>query len=314
MLGREITPLLVATVASWMLVADLCEGFTPAHTSMPLFVNTQSLSTPLSSTTTLFMGKSINKQAELRKKMEMAKKQKAGAVPASEEADDQKKALSDQDIKERNDRLRFDELLKKSSAAVFNDYSSDGYLNKQQEEEEINAQRKGLDRIFEGDPAPTDCFQELVNVQTGNTIGKPGMEQLIPWLNSHNKNAHKDYLVCVSDPRDTSPELRDSVQNLLSTLPKQIMDRTVFINSDSPAENRRWMKRKELTDKIRVFSDEQRHWMRDYTALGEKRWSMTVFVISGQKVAKLAREVDSFAVGRTISKAIQSLQEERRLN
>ena len=50
--------------------------------------------------------------------------------------------LSDEEIQERNDRLRFEELLKKGSANVFNDYSSGGYLNKQQEEEEIDAYRK----------------------------------------------------------------------------------------------------------------------------------------------------------------------------
>ena len=50
--------------------------------------------------------------------------------------------LTEREIRERNDRLRFEELLRKGSASVLNDYSSDGYLNKQQEEEEIDAFRK----------------------------------------------------------------------------------------------------------------------------------------------------------------------------
>ena len=83
----------------------------------------------------LEMAKSINKQAELRRKMEQAKRQKL-ASPADEKAH-----LTDKEIKERNDRLRFEELLKKESATILNDYSSDGYLNMQQEEEEITATR-----------------------------------------------------------------------------------------------------------------------------------------------------------------------------
>lgn len=50
--------------------------------------------------------------------------------------------LSDKEIRERNDRLRFEELLKKGTVHVMNDYSSDGYLNRQQEEDEIDAVRK----------------------------------------------------------------------------------------------------------------------------------------------------------------------------
>jgi len=46
------------------------------------------------------------------------------------------------EIKERTDRLRFQEMLDKKGSVVLNDYSSEGYLIKQQEEEEIDAARK----------------------------------------------------------------------------------------------------------------------------------------------------------------------------
>lgn len=95
----------------------------------------------------LFMGKGLNKaknkQAALKQKLEEAKRKKlqeAGSADDTNAKELQK--LSDEEIQERNDRLRFEELLKKGSANVFNDYSSGGYLNKQQEEEEIDAYRK----------------------------------------------------------------------------------------------------------------------------------------------------------------------------
>lgn len=46
--------------------------------------------------------------------------------------------LTDQQIKERNDRLRFEELLQRSGT-VLNEYSADGYMSKKQEEEESDA-------------------------------------------------------------------------------------------------------------------------------------------------------------------------------
>jgi hypothetical protein len=97
---------------------------------------------------TLGMAKSISKQADLMKKLKEAKQQ---ARESSGETDDdgdesssptEKSKLSATEIKERNDRLRFQQLLETSGASVLNDYSSDGYLNKQQEEEEISAARK----------------------------------------------------------------------------------------------------------------------------------------------------------------------------
>jgi hypothetical protein len=91
------------------------------------------------------MAKSINKQADLMKKLREAKQQ---AKEDSGETDDESASpkenakLSAKEIKERNDRLRFEELLATGGSSVLNDYSADGYLNRQQEEEEISAARK----------------------------------------------------------------------------------------------------------------------------------------------------------------------------
>jgi hypothetical protein len=74
-----------------------------------------------------------NKQAALRQKMEQAKRQ-------NEKEPESLKSLTDEEIRQRNDRLRFEELLQKGAAAI---NSSDGeYLSRRQEEDLIDAVRK----------------------------------------------------------------------------------------------------------------------------------------------------------------------------
>ena len=88
------------------------------------------------------MGKGLNranKQADLRRKMELAKQQNRENAGTKQEK--KKYELSDDEIKERNDRLRFEELLKGSTSSAFSDYSSDGYQNKAQEEQDSILQR-----------------------------------------------------------------------------------------------------------------------------------------------------------------------------
>ena len=166
-----------------------------------------------------------------------------------------------------------------------------------------------MDRIYEGDPAPTECFQELVSIKSENAIGAKAAERLVPWLR---KNPDRnDYLVIITDPRMKSPELRQTAQIFLSDLPIDIRSRLIIINADSPAENRRWLKKSGLEGKIDVYSDEKMEWMRAYTALGEKRWSMTMFIIADERVQKLAREVDMYAASRVVKNAVKSLNEAR---
>ena len=88
--------------------------------------------------TVMAMAKKMrNKQAELAKKMAMAKKQKAEKEGTTQDQDE-KKRLTDAEMKEMNDRKRFGEMLEKQSLTM-NSVSSDGYLSREQEEEEINA-------------------------------------------------------------------------------------------------------------------------------------------------------------------------------
>lgn len=91
------------------------------------------------------LNRARNKQGDLKKKLELAKQQNKGndgagtssSTPATAQTTNNN--LSAQEIKERNDRLRFEELLKKGPS--LRDFDSDGYLTKEQEEEEISASR-----------------------------------------------------------------------------------------------------------------------------------------------------------------------------
>jgi len=93
------------------------------------------------SMTCLGMAKKIrNKQAELAKKLAMAKEQNLKQDGAK--ADQRGGARqTDLEMKEINDRRRFEEMLDKQTASL-NFVSSDGYLSREQEEAEIDAYRK----------------------------------------------------------------------------------------------------------------------------------------------------------------------------
>jgi hypothetical protein len=163
-----------------------------------------------------------------------------------------------------------------------------------------------LERLFEGDPAPTQPFEELINIKSENAIGDTGTRRLIPWL----KNTKSDYLIMVCDPRVKSPELRDAATSLYSGLPKDMLSKSIVISSDSPAELRRWLKKSNLED-LNVFSDEKLEWMRSYTALGEDRWSMTMFVIADERVQKIARDMDTISAVKVIQNAVKAMTERR---
>ena len=73
--------------------------------------------------------------------MALAKEQNAQKEGMDLDGPQADERLSDKEIKERNDRLRFEELLKKQATSL-NDVSSDSYLSKAQEDAEIDAYRK----------------------------------------------------------------------------------------------------------------------------------------------------------------------------
>mmetsp|Transcript_1345 Transcript_1345/g.1765 ORF Transcript_1345/g.1765 Transcript_1345/m.1765 type:complete len:288 (+) Transcript_1345:188-1051(+) len=253
------------------------------------------------SSSALSMGKGLNKarnkQAALAKKMEIAKQKREGSL------EDGEKKLTDQEMKEKNDRLRFQEMLENTPAGA--NMNADDYLSQKQLEEDMEAYRSGEDRRFEGDPAPSEPFEELVSIKTQNAIGKSGASRLLPWLRKTSSNK-SDYLVVVTDPRDKSEEFRKAIKNLNGILSPSIKNNLIYINADTPAENRRWMKKNDLMN-IELFSDEKMEWMQAYTALGRKRWSMTCFVLKDERIERIIRDMNGFLADDNISNAVKSL-------
>lgn len=254
-----------------------------------------------------------NKQADLLKKMADAKKQReldgGEAVPVTTEAKGKAKdKLSDEEMKKQNDLKRFQELLDSEAATVNYNIGGDNYKTQQQEEEDIDAGQKGADRLFEGDPAPVEPFEDLLTFSTGNALGKNGASRVVPWLNK-NLSKQTDFLIVVTDPREKSSELRSALKNMSMLLTPEILSRLIVINADSPGETRRFLKKNDI-DNINVYCDEKREWMRQYTVLGEKRWAMCSMVLKDGRVAKLVRELDVELVTQVIKSSIKSMKME----
>ena len=164
---------------------------------------------------------------------------------------------------------------------------------------------KGVDRIFEGDPVMEEPFHDLVMIGNENALGENGTKRLLPWLNK-NSAKQTDFLVIISDPRPKSTDLRTAMKSM-EKVPSNILSQTIVINADTPAENRRILKKLGLSS-INIYCDEKREWMREYTALGEKRWAMCMFILSEGRVQKLVRELDVDSVSSVIPNAIKSMK------
>ena len=133
------------------------------------------------------------------------------------------------------------------------------------------------------------------------------MKRLLPWEGSRTNNS-ADYLVVIADPRPKSAELRTAVRQLAGALTGEALGKCVVINADSPAENRRFAKKNLGEDQsLRILVDPDKNWMRDYTALGETRYSITVFVLREGKVEKIAREVEAEVLPLVVQNALRSL-------
>jgi hypothetical protein len=68
----------------------------------------------------------------------------------------------------------------------------------------------------------------------------------------------------------------------------------------------RWLKKNNSVD-LHIYSDEKMEWMRAYTALGQKRFSMCMFILADKRIQKLARDVDGVVANRVIQNAVKSL-------
>lgn len=114
-------------------------------------------------------------------------------------------------------------------------------------------------------------------------------------------------MIVLTDPREKSSELRTTLKNMARSLPADIVSRLIVINADSPGENRRFLKKNDI-ENLTLYCDEKREWMREYTVLGEKRWSMCMMILADGRVQKLVRELDVELANRVVKSAAKNLE------
>lgn len=264
----------------------------------------------------------FNKQQELAAKMEEAKRlrelaENGGAAASTgnndvtgNDATSSKEQLSDKEIKLRNDRQRFADMLENSMTSTSGDLGDGYYLTVEQENENADAVFRGITRLYEGDPAPSSPFAELLNMENGEPLGQGGMKRLVPWEGSRSASS-SDFMIVVTDPRPKSSELRTAIKRLAGGLSNDLLEKCVVINTDTPSENRRFVKKNFAEDsgaeKMTVLTDEKMDWMREYTALGEKRFSITMFILKEGRCEKIAREVEAELITETVKNAIRAM-------
>jgi hypothetical protein len=96
--------------------------------------------------------RSLNKQAALRQKLEQAKLQNFEQQQQQNTTASTSSSvypLSEKEIRERNDRLRFEELLQKKGGAFIDSENDKEYKSRQQEDDEIDAVRTYMSLSYE---------------------------------------------------------------------------------------------------------------------------------------------------------------------
>jgi len=235
-----------------------------------------------------------NKQADLLKKyIEVDDSSPKAAIQPSVEGS-----------KSGKDHKLFERLLNSESSTLshMNEYAEGEYLTKQQEEEELDAVAEGVNRLFEGDEIGSKPFEDLVSVQTEKALTELDVKKMLPWLKNPESN---DYVIIFCDPRPKNNEFRKIISSCHGYYPRNMMSKCYFINADSPAENRRWIRKQKEIPAHQILSDEKRQWMRAVTALGEKRWSATMFIVAQGRIQSLVRDLDHEMLQTIVDNALK---------
>lgn len=199
------------------------------------------------------LGKAQNKQAELARKLELAKKQQRhgddNAAKITRDSDDDTKRRAEQERSEfalllaknapppetkRKALIReefFPQAEKptaptgsKPKAAVKRRKKAAGAPGVAEPDEDQHFQ--------EGDIARRRHFESLVSVTTKQPLGPMAAAHLVPWVPPYLSR----YLIILADPRKQSPELRSALQFLTSSTAPSILLNTVAIVADTPEE------------------------------------------------------------------------------
>lgn len=252
--------------------------------------------------TPLFMGKGFNraknKQAELAKKMELARKGKENGeeVPKSEDVKDY----------QSKDRALFEQLLTTTKGAIptARDAESDafspikvGYEKKKKVKKPKPPPQPKVEKKAEKVPQRS-FFEDLIDIETGKTLGPIDAAKLVPWVPPY----LTDCLVIFTDPRTNSGDLRQTFKYMTSTLEDQdnnekFNQQVIFVCAESVQEMKSWLRRSNIESSLRIFSDPEMKFLSAYEVVGgddtDYRWSMSMLVFDTDgKKPKVIRDVD----------------------
>jgi hypothetical protein len=192
------------------------------------------------------LGKAQNKQAELARKLELAKKQQREGV------DDESNPVDEMKEQMEHERFEFAQLLAKNIQAPIqrektftkseipsipsNRPKAKSKSVKQRKkhsiEEENPVELSEKQPLKEGDVAKRRHFEPLVSVATKQPMGPMAAAQLVPWVPPYLST----YMIVLADPRKQSPELRSVLQILASNIAPNVLSQVVAISADLPEE------------------------------------------------------------------------------
>ena len=252
--------------------------------------------------TRLFMGKGFNraknKQAELAKKLDIARKGK-------ENGDQSAKQIESKDDQSK-DRELFEKLLTTTKGAIPTalDAESDAFAPIKVGQEKKKKPKKPkpppqprVEKEKQAEKIPQrSFFEDLVDVETAKPLGPIDAARLVPWVPPY----LTDCLVVFTDPRTNSGDLRQTLKYLTSTLEDQDNEKynqqVAFVCAESVQEMKSWLQRSNVESSLRIFSDPEMKFMTAYEVVGsdtDYRWSMSMLVFDTDgKKPKLFRDVD----------------------
>ena len=253
----------------------------------------------------LFMGKGFNraknKQADLAKKLEIARKGKEDGT--LNESNQNEKTVNDKTM----DRELFEKLLANTKGAIPSaaDTESDYFSP-------INVGRTKTRKVKKPKPpqpkpkaskekeseeiSQRSFFEELIDVETSQRLGPINAAQLIPWVPPY----LKDCLVVFTDPRTSSGDLRQTFKYMSSALNDRdsndkYNEQVMFVCTETVKEMKSWLRRSKIDRPLRVFSDPEMKFLSSYDLIGsdtDYRWSMSMLVFDTDGNLQVFRDVD----------------------
>lgn len=241
------------------------------------------------------MGKGFNraknKQAELARKLEVARKGKENGT--------QKENQPNEKTDDGNglDRELFEKLLTTTKGAVpgigrerrKKDKKPKPPLKTKVEKDEWN--EKISQRSF---------FEDLIDLKTSQTLGPINAARLVPWVPPY----LKDCLVVFTDPRHNSGGLRQTLKYMKSELEgrdsnEKYNQQVVFVCTDNVQEMKSWLRRSNIEPTFPIFSDPEMKFLSAYGLIGSKdiqyQWSMSMLVFDTDgKKPKIFRDIDPY--------------------